>query len=139
MLRKFLAFTSVRALISSSKGVAGYNLLSNETKTIREYGSEVMKTDIGKKIPKGSYRRIAPRLNLVFNYETSVVGAVIDSDFAGEVKVIIFNHSSKSYELRFGDRIAQIIFEKVELLEVVEVDELPQTGKGEKGFGSTGK
>ena len=78
-------------------------------------------------------------MNLVFNYETSVVGAVIDSDFAGEVKVIIFNHSSKSYELHFGDRIAQIIFEKVELLEVVEVDELPQTGKGEKGFGSTGK
>ena len=114
MLRKFLAFTSVRALISSSKGVASYDLLSNETKTIREYGSEVMKTDIGKKSPKGSYRRIAPRLNLVFNYETSVVGAVIDLDFAGEVKVIIFNHSSKSYELHFGDRIAQIIFEKCE-------------------------
>ena len=91
------------------------------------------------KIPKGIYGRIAPCLSLALKHQMSVGGGFIDLDLVGEVKMILFDHSSKPYEVHFCDRIAQIIFEKIEFFEVVQVDELPRTERGWKGFGSTGK
>jgi dUTP pyrophosphatase len=63
---------------------------------------------------------------------------VIDPDYTGELKVILFNHGSESFEIKQGDRIAQLILEKCETPLIEEVDELQETKRGERGFGSSG-
>ena len=62
-----------------------------------------------------------------------------DRDYTGELKVILFNHGSEPFEIKQGDRIAQLILEKCETPLIEEVDELKETKRGERGFGSSGK
>ena len=63
----------------------------------------------------------------------------IDSDYRGEIKVIIYNHGEKDFIINNGDRIAQMILAPVVKMELEEIDNLPETVRGESGFGSTGK
>ena len=67
----------------------------------------------------------------------AVGGGVIDSDYTGEVKVILRNHGKEDYQFKAGDRIAQPIVENIQLDKAMEMDELDETGCGMKGFGST--
>ena len=67
----------------------------------------------------------------------AVGGGVIDADYTGEVKVIILNHGTEDYQFKAGDRIAQLIIEKIQLDEAMEIDELDETERGTDGFGST--
>ena len=95
-------------------------------------------TGIAVKIPKGFYGRIAPRSGLAAN-GIDVLGGVIDSDYRGEVKVVIINHGWHKHRVEHGDRIAQLIIERISLGPIIEVDELDSTARGEGGFGSTGR
>ena len=63
---------------------------------------------------------------------------VIDADYRGEVKVLLFNHSDKDFEVRSGDRIAQLVLERIYTPEVMEVENLEDSVRGAGGFGSTG-
>ena len=63
----------------------------------------------------------------------------IDSDYRGEVKVIIFNHGENNFVINNGDRIAQMVLSPIVKMELEEIDDLPETLRGESGFGSTGK
>ena len=80
----------------------------------------------------------APRSGLAWKHSIDVGAGVIDADYRGPVGVILFNHSDVDFEVKVGDRIAQLIIEKILTPDVVEVEDLDSTVRGEGGFGSTG-
>lgn len=98
-----------------------------------------MKTDIQVQLPPGTYGRIAPRSGLALKNFIDVGAGVIDADYRGNLQILIFNHSDKEFEIAPGDRIAQLICEKIECPELQELDTLDETVRGAEGFGSTGK
>ena len=67
----------------------------------------------------------------------AVGGGMVDADYTGEVKVILRNHGTEDYQFKAGDRIAQLIVEKIQLDEAMEIDKLDETQRGTEGFGST--
>jgi len=89
-------------------------------------------------IPVGCYGRIAPRSGLAFKSSIDVGAGVIDPDYRGEVKVLLFNLGNCDFKAEAGTRIAQLIIERCETPPVVEVDSLDDTERGAGGFGSTG-
>ena len=117
---------------------AGYDLSSCEALTIPPKGTALVKTGLIMACPEGTYGRVAPRSGLALKHSIDVGAGVIDADYRGEVGVILFNFGTKDFEIKEGDRIAQLVLEKIELSEVLEVAELDETVRGEGGFGSTG-
>jgi dUTP pyrophosphatase len=89
-------------------------------------------------IPHGHYGRVAPRSGLAWKKSIDVGAGVIDEDYRGNVGVILFNFGDEDFVIKQGDRVAQLILEKISTPEVEEVDELPETSRGDGGFGSTG-
>ena len=81
---------------------------------------------------------VAPRSGLAWKHSIDVGAGVIDADYRGPVGVILFNHSDVDFEVKAGDRIAQMIIQKILTPEVAEVDDLDSTARGADGFGSTG-
>ncbi len=92
-------------------------------------------------LPPGYEAQVRPRSGLAIKHGVSLVNApgTIDSDYRGEVKVPMINHGTEPYTLKRGMRIAQMIVMPVPQVELVEVDELPKTARGEGGFGHTGE
>lgn len=119
-------------------GSAGYDLYSDERAVIGPNTSYVIQTGISMQLPKGTYGRVAPRSSMASKF-TSIGAGVVDSDYRGEVKVLFFNHSSEYIVIKHGERIAQLIVEKIATPEIEIVEELDDTDRGEGGFGSTGK
>ena len=85
--------------------------------------------------------QIRPRSGLAVKNNISVLNTpgTIDSDYRGEIKIIIYNHGSADFTINNGDRIAQMVLSPVIKMELEEVKDLPETIRGEGGFGSTGK
>ena len=124
----------------ASAGAAGYDLTSTESVTIYPGTRGTVSTGLAVKLPPGVYGRIAPRSGLAVKNGIQVGAGVIDADYRGEIKVLLFNHSSDHvFNISPGDRIAQFICERCELPEVILVDELDETERGEGKFGSTGR
>lgn len=122
-----------------SKHSVGYDLYSAKDIMIPSNSHKLIPTDIAICMPKGVYGRIAPRSGLSYKYSTNVGAGVIDSDYRGNIKVLLFNHGISNLKIKKGERIAQLILEKCKIVSVEEVKELNYTQRGEKGFGSTGK
>ena len=80
----------------------------------------------------------APRSGLAWKKHIDVGAGVVDADYRGNVGVILFNFSDEPFEVAPGDRVAQLILEKIDMAAVEEVEELPDTARGAGGFGSTG-
>ena len=80
----------------------------------------------------------APRSGLAWKNFIDTGAGVIDADYRGEVKVLLFNHESTDFAVKRGDRVAQLILEKISTPEVVAVDDLDASDRGAGGFGSTG-
>eukprot|EP00056_Hartaetosiga_gracilis_P017598 m.7788 g.7788 ORF g.7788 m.7788 type:complete len:153 (-) comp5911_c0_seq1:165-623(-) len=118
---------------------AGYDLYSAYDIVVPSKGKAIVKTDLAMAIPVGCYGRVAPRSGLTVKHFLDVGAGVIDADYRGNVGVVLFNFSEKDYEVKKGDRIAQLILEQIATPDVKEVEELPDTHRGEGGFGSTGK
>jgi dUTP pyrophosphatase len=97
-------------------------------------------TGLAVAIPKGWYGRLAPRSGLALKHGIDVLAGVIDNDYRGEIKVILVNFGDTAFDIRTGDRIAQLILERADRFNPVwAVDnELPDTRRGTGGFGSTG-
>ena len=89
-------------------------------------------------VPHDCYGRIAPRSGLAHKHFIDTLAGVIDADYRGNVGVILANHSKVDFEVKHGDRIAQLILERIYTPEVVECDDLDATDRGAGGFGSTG-
>lgn len=117
---------------------AGYDLSSSEDVSIPRGTRGLVGTGIAFTVPYGTYGRIAPRSGLAVKKGIQVGAGVIDRDYTGEVKVVLFNHGDEDFEIKKGDRIAQLIIEQIEMPEVKLVNELLVTQRGEGGFGSTG-
>src|SRR6056300_1714550 len=117
---------------------AGYDMCSSVDTTIKSGCRGLVDTGIAFTVPYGTYGRIAPRSGLAVKKGIQVGAGVIDRDYTGEVKVVLFNHGDEDFVIKKGDRIAQLIIEKIEMPEVKLVDELLVTERGEGGFGSTG-
>jgi len=122
-----------------SDGAAGYDLQSIESCVILPGKRAVVATGISLELPHGVYGRIAPRSGLAVKHGIQVGAGVVDSDYRGEVKVVLFNHDSNPYLIKSGYRIAQLILERCETPEVEEIFDTSDTQRGEGGFGSTGQ
>ena len=98
-------------------------------------------TGIAVAIPKNYEIQIRPRSGLAAKKSISVINTpgTVDSDYRGEIKIILFNHGNKDFIVNNNDRIAQMVLTPVIKMELEEVDQLPETIRGSGGFGSTGK
>lgn len=123
----------------ASKGAAGYDLSSAYDVEIEGRGKCIVHTDLAIAIPEGHYGRIAPRSSIAWKNHIDVGAGVIDSDYRGPIGVVLFNHSESTFKIARGDRIAQIIIEKISTPQIQQVETLDDTERGENGFGSTGK
>lgn len=121
-----------------SAGAAGYDLYASADTAVAARGRGVVATDISVRIPEGTYARIAPRSGLAVKKGIQTGAGVVDFDYRGKVGVVLFNHSDEEFVVKAGDRVAQMILERIVTPEVVQVDELDETVRGSGGFGSTG-
>ena len=117
---------------------AGFDLFSAKTMVIPPQGRGLEETDIAMMLPEGTYGQIAPRSEMAIKHFTDVGGGVIDFDFTGNVGVILFNHGVEPFKIDKGDKIAQLIVEKIAQPVLVEALRVKRTERGANGFGLTG-
>lgn len=125
----------------SDIGAAGYDLTSIEKKVIAPHQQEIIDTGIILEFPSDCYARVAPRSGLAAKYSIDTLAGVVDSSYRGTIKVILYNHGDKEFVVKVGDRIAQMIFEKIytpDICQVTNAFDLGNTDRGAGGFGSTG-
>lgn len=121
-----------------SGGAVGYDLYSTEELNIPILCRALVGTGIAMVLPPGVYGRVAPRSGLSVKHGVQVGAGVIDPDYTGEVKVLLFNQGESPVKIKKGDRIAQLILERCETPEIEEVGVIQETQRGDGGFGSTG-
>ena len=122
-----------------SEMAAGFDLYASQPTTIGPGERGIVATDISVACPPGTYARIAPRSGLAVKKGIDVGAGVVDADYRGPVGVILFNlDKTNAFEVSKGDRIAQLILEKISMVGLQEVDDLDATERGADGFGSTG-
>tara|TARA_R110000744_G_scaffold263780_1_gene378062 strand:- start:6 stop:434 length:429 start_codon:yes stop_codon:yes gene_type:complete len=117
---------------------AGWDLYSSELAFVISSKRKVVSTAISLVIPDGYVGLIWPRSGLAAKKGIDVFAGVIDSGYRGEIKVCLYNSSEINFEINKGDRIAQIIFHKLPQTEMLEVDSLDDSIRGDSGFGSSG-
>ena len=123
-----------------SSGMDLMALIENPIK-IKSQNSAIISTGLSIAIPEDIEVQIRPRSGLAAKSNISVLNTpgTIDSDYRGEIKIILFNHGKEDFTVNNNDRIAQMILMPVLKAEFEEVEELPKTVRGSGGFGSTGK
>lgn len=120
------------------EGDAGFDLRSAEEKTIKAGSKEVVNTGLKMAIPPGYVGLIWDRSGLAAKKSIHTLAGVIDSSYRGEVGVVLKNLGEEDFHLEKNMRIAQMVIQKHETVEFVESDELDESKRGEKGFGSSG-
>ena len=125
-----------------TKGAAGLDLYANvfDEVIIEPKNSKLIPTGIKIAIPLGYEAQIRPRSGLALKNSITMLNCVgtIDSDYRGEICVILINHGNESFTVRRGERIAQMIINKIEIVDFIETLELDNTERGLGGFGHTG-
>ncbi|MDR0273192.1 MAG: dUTP diphosphatase, partial [Clostridiales bacterium] len=121
---------------------AGLDLHAKLTEPVSIKKGECVLIPTGVKIalPLGLEAQIRSRSGLALNHGVVVLNSpgTIDADYRGEIKVLLINHGPDAFEINRGDRIAQLILAKIEIIDFTETDELSDTPRGDGGFGSTG-
>ena len=125
--------------VRGSAFAAGFDLFSAVDTVVPKNGKALIPTNIAVEIPPNTYARIAPRSGLAWKHFIDTGAGVVDFDYRGDVGVILFNHNTEDFYVKKGDRVAQLILERVCMASCVEVDELGSTERGAGGFGSTGE
>jgi dUTP pyrophosphatase len=126
-------------------GAAGVDLLAalgiSETMTIAAGARAIVPCGFAMALPTGYEAQVRPRSGLAAKHGVTVLNApgTIDADYRGEVKVILINHGSETFEIRRGDRIAQMVVAPVSAVNFTERESLDETTRGAGGFGSTGR
>ena len=120
-----------------SRMAAGHDIYAINEFTIPAQGQVLAEMGIAIGLPKGTYARVAPRSGLASKKGIAINGGVIDADYTGEIKVIMINHGKSDCRIQAGDRIAQLIIEKIKTSDMIEVDDLEVTERAGKDFGST--
>lgn len=122
----------------ATAGSVGYDLYASQSTFVGPRGRAVIPTGLIICVPPRHYGRVAPRSGLAVKDGIDVGAGVIDPDYRGAVGVVLFNHSDIEFYVKKGDRIAQLILEKVSTPDVIEIKDLDQTERGAGGFGSSG-
>ena len=123
-----------------SEGASGFDFHSIADYSLKAGQRVLVQTGISMAIPKGYELEIRPRSGLAYKSGISVLNSpgTIDSDYRGEIKILLINHSKEDFYIKKNDRIAQGVINKVFEFEFEEVQSLSDSKRGEKGFGSTG-
>ncbi|MBX7514250.1 dUTP diphosphatase [Qipengyuania sp. GH38] len=124
----------------ATDGAAGMDVLSAEAVSLKPGQRHAVATGFAVAIPDGYEIQVRPRSGLAFKHGITVPNTpgTIDSDYRGELKVLLINHGDETFAIERGDRIAQLVLAPVTQTAWQEVDELDETTRGEGGFGSTG-
>ena len=129
--------------VYKTKGASGMDLMAfiKEPINLKPNTSFLVPTGISVAFPSEFEIQIRPRSGLAAKNNISVLNTpgTIDSDYRGEIKVILFNHGSNEFVINNKDRIAQMVLLPVHKMDLEEVDNLPNTLRGKGGFGSTGR
>lgn len=122
-------------------GSSGFDLFSTDNALILPGEARMIGTGLAMEVPIGHEVQIRPRSGLAAKNGITVLNTpgTVDASYRGEVKVILFNTSPRTFEVKIGDRIAQAVVAIVPEVTIVQVDELSSTTRGTGGFGSTGK
>ena len=135
--------SSVQLPTYKTDGASGMDLMAHIEKPINlEPGKScLVPTGLSVAFPKEYEIQIRPRSGLAAKKNISVLNTpgTIDSDYRGEIKIILFNHGSENFIINNNDRVAQMVLTPVMEMELEEANELPKSVRGEGGFGSTGK
>ena len=119
---------------------AGYDLYSAQEFNIPPKSRALIKTDIAWSVPNGYFGQICDRSGLAYKSGITCFAGIIDSNYSGNIGVILYNSGDVSFPVEIGDRIAQIIIQKYFSFHPIEVSEInTNTQRGDKGFGSSGK
>jgi dUTP pyrophosphatase len=123
-----------------STGAAGFDLRSAEDAVVHARGFASVGTGIAIELPADTEAQVRPRSGLALRHGISVLNSpgTIDSDFRGEVRVILFNVSDRDFAVNKGDRVAQMVFGRLADVRLVETEQLSDTQRGAGGFGHTG-
>ena len=134
---------SVQLPSYKTNGASGMDLMAfiKEPINLEPGKSCLVPTGLSVAFPKEYEIQIRPRSGLAAKNNISVLNTpgTIDSDYRGELKIILFNHSNKNFVINNNDRVAQMILTPIIKMELEETNELPESIRGEGGFGSTGK
>ena len=122
------------------EGDAGFDLHAAESCVLEPGQRKIVPSGLRMAIPHGYEAQVRPRSGLAAKHGISVVNTpgTIDSGYRGEVGVILINHGDKAFTVEKHERIAQMVINKVELVDIEEVKDLDDTSRGDGGFGSTG-
>ena len=134
---------SVQLPSYKTNGASGMDLMAHLEKpmNLKPGKSCLVPTGLSVAFPKEYEIQIRPRSGLAAKNNISVLNTpgTIDSDYRGEIKIILFNHGSKNFIINNKDRVAQMVLTPIIKMELEETNELPESIRGEGGFGSTGK
>jgi dUTP pyrophosphatase len=122
-----------------SDGAAGADLRASEAVVIPPGGRAAVPTAVRLEIPPGHAGLVWPRSGLAVRHGIDTLAGVIDSDYRGEVKVVLVNHGDEPFTIAAGDRVAQLLVQRVERALFRVADAVTDTGRGSGGFGSTGR
>lgn len=121
-----------------SEGAAGADLHASEALVIAPGDRAAVPTAIHLELPPGHVGLVWPRSGLALRHGIDTLAGVIDSDYRGEVRVVLVNHGREPFRIEVGDRIAQLLVQRVERVAFVADGGLTSTERGSGGFGSTG-
>ena len=123
-----------------TEGSAGMDLRANDNYYLYANDTKLIKTGLFLEIPKGYEAQIRPRSGLALDHSVTTLNSpgTVDSDYRGEVGIILHNHGMSPFFVNIGDRIAQMVFSPVQRIQWDIVDTLTDTDRGVGGFGSTG-
>ena len=124
----------------ANKGDAGFDLHAAQEAVLQPGERKLISSGIKMAIPLGYEAQIRPRSGLALNHGISLVNTpgTIDCSYRGIVGILLINHGNESFSVEKGMRIAQVVINKIESVDLKEVDSLDETERGEGGFGSTG-
>ena len=122
----------------ANKDDAGMDLYSNESVLISPHERKNISTGIAMIIPSGYAGLIWDKSGIAAKHGLKTLGGVIDAGYRGEIKIVVHNLSSVPYRVEKGTKIAQMLIQHIEQKDIMEVEELDETERGEKGFGSSG-
>lgn len=140
-IKKVKGYEDLQTPRFMTEGSVGMDIYAAvEQETIKPNEIKIIPTGICIQLPKGYEAQVRPRSGLAANYGISLLNSpgTIDWDYRGEIKIIMINHGNEDFIIKKGDRVAQLVFHKVEIPIIELVDVLDSTERGNNGFGSTG-
>lgn len=128
-------------LVKGTNNSAGYDVVASEDITLKPWQSSMVSTNLFIEIEEGYEGQLRSRSSLSTKHRLILLNGIgtIDSDYRGEVKVPLLNLGNEEYQINKGDRIAQLVFNKLVDVEQLDVERLEESERGKGGFGSTGR